>query len=337
MRIGLFCHPNERVMAALHRCLEEIHPGASRIFEFPVQGTPKVVIDEAGVYWDGTDVTGLDVAFVQGITYANPVTPADLGDIDWSVWQTDYIGERQRSSFIYSALCEMERRGVKVINPPPVLVQSFMKADLLEDLRQASFNVPQLMCTNDPEEARAFSQSQRVLWRPLTGRAGWQPFLDRQLEILISPGKPPVLLAETIEGSLVRAYVFDGHPLLFLEYLPPDVIPIERLELLRAIECPQLQPELERLAAAIGFRWAQVLFVLGEDRVWIYDVDVSPVLDWLPEVFQKELMLRLSEGLLGREHKRGALPPAEFCPRPMPFLRRMLWDLFSMEYRKYHN
>ncbi|MGH8580765.1 MAG: hypothetical protein ACREVK_11840 [Gammaproteobacteria bacterium] len=337
MRIGLFCHHDDRLTATLHRCLEEIHPGASRIFEFPVQGTPKVVIDRTGVYWDGTDVTGIDVAFVQGIAYACPVIPPNLEDIDWSVWRTDYIGEEQRSSFFYSALCEMERRGVKVINPFSALVQDFMKADLLEDFRQAGFNVPQMICTNDPEEAGAFSPSRTALWRPATGRAAWQPFRDKQREALVSPGKPPVLLAEPIEGTLIRAYALDGHPLLSLEYAPPDAVPVERLELFRAIECPQAHAELERLAAAAGFRWAQVLFVLREDRVWIYDVDASPVFDWLPEVFLKELTLSLAEGLLRREHKRGEFELGQFYPRPMPFLRRMLWDLFSMEYRKYHH
>ncbi len=323
--------------AALHRCLEATHPSASRIFELPVQGTPKVVIDETGVYWDNVDVTGLDVAFLQGISYENPVVPPELGDIDWSVWRADYIAEQERSSFIYSALCVMERKGVKLINPPAVLVQSFMKFDLLEDLRQAGFNVPQMICTNDPEDARAFSQGRTALWRPTTGRAAWQPFRDKQREALISARRPPVLLAEPIEGPLIRAYVFDGPTLLFLEYSPSDVVPVERLELFRAIECPQAHVELQRLAAAAGFRWAQVLFVLREDRVWIYDVDASPVFDWLPEVFHEQLISSLSKALLGREANLPKALLGEFYPRPMPFLRRMLWDLFTLEYRKYHN
>jgi len=337
MKIGLFCHPNERVTVTLHRCLEEMHPGTSQIFELPVQGTPKVAIDETGVYWDGTDVSELDVAFFQGIAYAYPIIPPNVGDVDWSLWQTDYIGEQQRSSFIYSAICEMERRGVNVINPFSMWVQDFMKADLLEDLRQGGFNVPEMICTNDPEDARAFGTNQTLLWRPITGRAAWQPFRDKQRETLISPQKPPVLLAEIIDGPLIRAYVFDGYPLLFLEYSPPDVVPLERLELFRAIECSQTHAEIERLAAAVDLRWAQVLFVLNEDRVWIYDVDANPVFDQLPEVFQKELLSGLTEGLLGRARKRGELQIGEFYPRPMPFLRRMLWDLFLIEHRKYRN
>lgn len=337
MKIGLFCHPNERVTVALHQCLEEIHPGTSQIFELPVQGTPKVAIDETGVYWDGTDVSGLDVAFFQGISYAYPIIPPDVGDIDWSLWQTDYIGEQQRSSFIYSALCEMERRGVKVINPFSVWVQDFMKVDLLEDLRQGGFNVPEMICTNDPEDARAFSQGRTILWRTTTGRAAWQHFRDKQREALISPQRPPVLLAELVDGPLIRAYAFAGYPLLFLEYALPDVMPLERLELFRAIECPQAHAEIKRLVATMGLRWVQVLFVLREDRLWIYDVDANPVFDQLPEVLQKELMSCLSEGLLGRMYKGGELQIGEFHPRPMPFLRRMLWDLFLIEHRKYRN
>lgn len=41
-----------------------------------------MAIDETGVYWDGTDVSGLDMAFFQGIAYVYPIIPPSVEDVD---------------------------------------------------------------------------------------------------------------------------------------------------------------------------------------------------------------------------------------------------------------
>lgn len=347
MRIGIFCEPYNQQAIELRQCINTLAPGSCEHFVFPSRGSPAVAIDETGVYWDDTNVTQLDIAYIHGFSYTYPVVPAPLGNVDWSVWQVDHVLEQQRFSFLLSAFKEMERHGVKLLNPPRVYVKNYTKTDLLEDLRQAGFPVPRLVCTNDMDTTQSFIQevdADKVVWRPATGRAAWQLFRDRQREYLVSPDRPPILLAEIIDGPLIRSYLIDQQPLLCLKRYSPiciadpetRVISAETLERFQAIECAGVYAELQRLASHLFLRWGHVSFVLREGRPWIYDVDPDPELEWLPEIFRKTLTEGLASRVLGMDAPApGNLltePPQE---RSTLFLRRMLYSLFEFEQRKY--
>ncbi len=340
MKIGIFSERNNQQAAELHQHIKKLAPGSCEHFVFPAMGSPAVAIDQSGVYWDGTNVAQLDIAYIHGFSYTYPVVPIPLGNVDWSVWQVDHVLEQQKFSFLLSAFSEMERNGAKLLNPPKVYLKDYAKADLLENLRQAGFSVPRLVCTNDMETTQGFMQEidpDKVIWRPTTGRAAWQLFRDRQREYLISPERPPILLAEIIEGPLIRSYLIDQQPLLCLKRYPPTcVINAETLERFQALECAEVYTELQRLASHLSLPWGQISFVLGEGRPWIYDVDPDPVLGCLPELFGKVLMEGLASSLLGKA-AQGSRKPLTDTPqeRPTLFLRRMLYPLFEFERRKY--
>lgn len=339
MKIGIFSEPHNRQATALKQRIDGLAPGTCRHFSLPAHGAPAVAVDETGVYWDDVNVAQLDKAYMHGFSYASPVVPEPLDDIDWSVWQTHHIALQQRTSFIYSAWAEMERRNVKLFNPLRTQVQGFMKFDLLEDLRQAGLRVPRMVCTNHMEAVQAFvTEVEHTLWRPATGRAAWQLFLDKQRDYLITPSKPPVFLAELIEGMLIRCYLLEGKPLLCLKRNGPVCFPLETLEIFEATECPAVYEELQRVAETIPMGWGQVLFILKDEQAWIYDVDTDPIYDWLPDLYQRRLTEGLAMGLLGMDLETGprsALPDMP-QPRPTLFLRRMLQILFAFEYKKYH-
>ncbi len=336
LKIGLFARTGDQQTSLLKGCIDRLDANACCHFTLPQNSTPGVALDETGVYWGETNVAELDCAYIHGFRYANPVIPRSLDDIDWTLWQTDYIAEQQKVSFLYSAFSEMERRGVRLFNSPAVHVQNFMKLDLLETLRQGGFQVPRLVCSNDRKAAEAFvTMITPVIWRPTTGRAAWQLCLDRQRENLISPDKPPILLAEVIEGPLIRAYLFDGKPLLCLKHNAPAPLPLERLEMFQAAEYPEVYEELQRLAELVGLRWVAVFFALREDRPWIYDIDPDPLFEGLPEVYQRRLTEGLARGLLGDDPRALGEWPDTPQLRPTPFLRRMLRILFEFESFKY--
>ncbi|MGI9303828.1 MAG: hypothetical protein ACR2RB_14180 [Gammaproteobacteria bacterium] len=337
MKIGLFSPLHDRHTGELQHGIESIAPGASRHFTIPEDGAPKVAVDRTGVFWDDVNVARLEIAYIHRFAYRNPVVPVPLDDIDWTLWQADYIAEQQRSSFIYSAFAEMERHGVTLINPPAVHIQNFMKADLLEDLREAGFKVPTLVCTNDLAVVNAFCADRKhVLWRPATGRAPWQLFGERQKELLISSRRPPILLSDVVAGPLVRAYLYDGEPLLCLQHSAPEVAPLETLEVFRGVELPQLSDELRRLAQTMSLGWAQIQFsVWNDEEIWVYDIDPDPLFDRLPDTIRQRLTHALAHRLAGKELATEALPE-EPHPRPMTFLRRMLRILFEIEYKRHH-
>lgn len=337
MKIGLFSQPHDSQTSALQDYINSIAPGVCQHFTVPVHGSPPVALDRSGVYWDSVNVAELDLAYVHGFSYANPVIPPSRDNLDWTVWQVDYISEQQKSSFMFSAFEEMERRGVRLFNPPRIHVQNFLKVDLLGELRGAGFQVPKMVCTNDREVVQAFGHDvEQPIWRPVTGRAAWQAFGDKQRELLVSTRATPILLAEIIDGPLIRSYLIDGQPLLCLQNSAPALTPLERLEVFQEFECSEVHGELRRLAEITGLRWGQVLFVLKDDQIWVYDVDADPIFDWLPEVYQRKLGEGLAQRFLGHDIATGTEVSDTAHLRPTPFLRRMLRILFELEYRKYH-
>ncbi|HUL13463.1 MAG TPA: hypothetical protein VLU73_15020 [Methylococcaceae bacterium] len=340
MKIGIFSERHDPQAERLHHQINQLAPGSCRHFALPKDdGSPAVALDETGVYWDDVNVAELDIAYLHGFSYTYPLAPDALGHIDWSVWQIDHLLEQQKSSFLLSAFTEMERHGVKLLNPAKVYLKNFAKAELLEGLRQAGFPVPRMVCTNDMETTQTFIQEVdgKVVWRPATGRAAWQLFRDKQREYLISTEKPPILLAEIIEGPLIRSYLIDGEPLLCLNRYPPAyILHAETLESFKAIECPEVYGELQRLAAHLSLHWGQISFVLREGCPWIYDVDVDPILGPMPDVFQERLIDGLARACLGIGQASEPLPDTPQARRTL-FLRRMLFPLFEFEHMKYSN
>lgn len=340
MKVGIFASAGNGQAQALRSCIDELGPGSARCFPYPTRSGPRVSIEERGVYWDDTDVGVLDTAYIHGFAYENPVLPRARADFDWSVWQDEHSARQQTYSFLHSAFEELARRGVKLVNPPRVHVKNFLKADLMEDLRAGGFKVPISICTNDLESAQLFcAESGAALWRPATGRASWQRFLEKQCRALMATHRPPVLLAQPIEGPLIRCYLLFYTPVLCLRReLPHRATGAERLEILQATDCSAVYATLGRLANRIGAPWLEVLFVLHDDEPWIYDVDTDPLLEWLPIPYRKWLIAGLARALMGEDPlgwdhsaEGGSLPQA----RPTLFCRQMLQPLFEMEATKY--
>jgi hypothetical protein len=287
--------------------------------------------------WNGVDLAKLDTAFLRGFQYCDPVLPSGNLDVDWSLWRFEYIGQQQKYTYLYSLFCELERRGVRMVNPPDAHLRLFMKPFALERLRQSGLNLPALVCTNSMDEARQFCASHaKVVWRPATGRAAWQLFLDRQREALISPRKPPVMLAEAIEGPLRLADLSEGQPLLLLKMSAPEMAGEETLEGFCETDCPEAAADLRLLAGTVKAPWLQAVFVLKDGKAWVYDLDADPLFEDLPSAHSARLAARLAERLLRREPASLPVTGApEAKERPTLFLRRMLEILFEFEQSKY--
>lgn len=110
----------------------------------------------------------------------------------------------------------------------------------------------------------------------------------------------------------------------------------EKLEQFSHMECDEINDELRGLASKTGIPWALVHFVLKEGRPCIYDVDVDPILNWLPAIYRKYLTEKLAHRLAGIKDKT-TFAEKENLPneRPTIFLRRMLQILFEFERSKY--
>jgi hypothetical protein len=296
-----------------------------------------VGMSERGILWDGLQLERFDRIVVSGFDFQDPLVPRAVASADWSVWQIDYIVDQQRWSFVASVLRDLQRRGVSLVNRWDALQFGFAKARLLAELKRAGFCVPPWLCSSEMGIVQRFcSEHARVVWRPCTGRAMWQLFLDKQREHLVGRGKPPVLLARHPGQGLARAFVCADEVLLALESSAPSQERFERMEEAWACDCGPLAGELVGAARAIGAHWAQLAYVERDGRPCIYDIDTDPRYGWLPGAFRDYLHGRLARKLLELP-----APPAEALPVPERgerdslFVRRMLVTLHELEATKY--
>ncbi len=334
---GVFAPAGDSQALELQRVVNDLRPGACALMEFPSDGgEPSVSLSREAVYWGDVDATKLKTGFVRAFQYSNPVVPQPLSDVDWSVWQYTYIGEQQKTSFLYSALSEIDRRGVSLFNPPGMYLDVSMKVDLLERVRSGGVRVATMLCTNDLVEARAFAESrEHILWRPATGRAAWQLCMERQLQALLDCRKPPVILADIEPGLFLRCYVLDGEPVLCLKFVNPMQVPLECLEVFQAVEEGGYFAELRKCIKLSGLKWGAIHCAVEDDRLAVYDIDADPVLSYLPVEVQNYLNTCIAYSLLALELPTSLTIPEGPLPRALPFLRRMLTALFEVERSKY--
>jgi len=341
MKLGLFSLSSDKQSRQLVKALNAASPGSTIFFDLSLDDPERSAMDASRLEWNGVDLTTLDAAFLHGFSYLDPVIPSGDLDLDWSVWREDYIALQMKYTYLYSLFSELERRGVKVINSPQMHLRAFMKPLLLEQLRAAGLNIAATITTNGIDAAKAFcAKAPKVVWRPCTGRASYQLFLDKQREALISTKKPPVLLAELKEGPLVRGYFYDGKPVLFLERYVPDNKYEETLEQFFEVPCADLREQVALAAHTLGFPWLQMLFIPVDGKAFIYDVDTDPLWESLPTNWQHQLTALLAAKLLGQDAGYEAPLTVASGPdcvkqRPTIFLRRMLQILFEFEQSKY--
>ncbi len=323
----------------LYRLMCELAPNDVVRLNADVDGKTPVVMDHNGIFWGGMPLHESRGVYVDGWTYENPVRPSVVcgtGKADYSLWQCRHVLDQQRWSFLYSILTRLVALGVPVVNPPALHLEAFMRTVLMERLRRCGFRVPSLITTNDGESAGAFAERYgRVVWRTVTGSCAWQLFTDRQLRHLCTPFRPPVLLAQVVEGPVLRAWMVGYQPVLIVESAPPACRPIERFEVFRSVDYEH-KDSMVRLSKVLDSGFVEIFFVAGESGPVIYDVNPAPCLDALPQEYVSYLNTYLAHYILGLSPV-DTPPPSGILERPMPFLRRMLNMQFEIESTKYRD
>lgn len=301
---------------------------------------PRLTIDGVHLSWDGPDLTGLAALVVHGLHYEEPILPPAAPVVDWALWQSRHIVAQQHRSALFSLLMRLEDGGLPLFNGASGLMAAFCRDHLLRALKLDGVPVVPLLCTNDPAAAqRLRAQHGDLVWRPTTGRAGWQRFGPRQEAHLLDGGRPPVLLAPIVPGPLRSILVFDGVPLVALEAEAPAWADRERFERFRcvsvdAVLSDSVQARLTQAAARLGIRWFSAAFVAGADGPVLYDLEAAPAIDDLPERLVAAVAERLAAALAGVAHP-APLDGDAIYERETLFLTRMLQIQFEMEATKH--
>jgi hypothetical protein len=339
MKIGVLTGSGSKEASELVASIEHMSGRSCPVFEFSDPAQVTVEMDQECVIWNGCRLDEFEKLVVIGFDYQDPLIPRAVASADWSVWQVDYVVDQQHYSFVSSVLRDLERRGVFMVNTWDALKYCFSKARLLSVLQGNQFLVPQWLCSNDMSSVQNFcAEEKNVVWRPNTGRAAWQLFLEKQRLYCVEPSKPPVLIAAHPGNQLQRAFVFGGELLLALHCAAPHVADFEYMEEVWCCDSSAVAGELVAAVASIGATWAQVLYTENDGRPCIYDIDVDPKYGWLPLEFRRYLNQRLAQQLLG-------LPASVVEPlssnaraeRDSLFVRRMLVTLHELEASKYRS
>lgn len=338
MKVGIFSYPGDEQAQAVLKRANEVKQDSVCWFDLSLPKSQSYAIDKEKLLWNGVDVSQLSSAYIHGYQYQFPVMPRFYSDLDFSMWQTSHIADQQKYSFLASAFQEMERRGVRLNNTYRTSLLAYKWYDMLEAIRQAGFNVPGLLYTNDMEEALAFCEGfPDAVWRPGNGRATWQLFSERREKAPLEPAEPPVILAETKPGLLLRAFIVGGKPVLYLGMRSPHSINgKESLEMFWQRDEKQLNEVFTALSEALGVPFMKVTFVLDDKTPWIYDVDMDPAFHQYPEEISDYLVKALALNLID---EKATIPEfnraEETMERPNIFSRGQLCILFNMEsYRR---
>ena len=337
MQLAIVTRQGDRFAKALAACVEALG-GRVLILDHALDGNDTFAIDGSGVYWRDVAISTFDFVLVRGQHYQYPVVPRVDDEVDFSLWQTDYLAQQQRYSALSSALCELERRGVCVFNPLPALQADFVKPASLAALSAAGFATPDWLLSNDPRQVETFiarqgAQHKKIRWRPANGRGAWQRFERRQYDDLVAASKPPILLAGGTGDELLRCYVYRGRELLSLKVEGPTFVGLERLEQFSPVSCPLSATELERICTRIGANWLQLTFIGSLEGFRLYDFDTDPRPEELPAQWFDHLTQNLGRALSAKPIT--LLTSGQAIERKPLFLRRMLQMLFEMEASKY--
>jgi hypothetical protein len=309
---------------------------AHRFSVDPTAAEPAAV-DGAAVSWGGVRLDRASAVFITGFRYEDPVLPPVAGvEADWSLWQARHVLRQQGYSFCWSFFSRLEAAGVKLYNPPSVLLNLFCRQRPLDMLRAAGLPAVATTVTNDPAAAEAVQGRGGVtVWRPATGRAAWQVFRDKQRRHLVAADKPPVMLVTAAPGPVLRVYVVNGAVALVLIAAPPAHEGVERFEVFKSLD-PASVPGVAVVSAAaekLGLNWGVFTVVAGENGVTIFDVDPDPVIADLPVALREHLTEALACGLSGAPLPPPPTDTAE--QRETLLLRRMLTIQFEMEATKH--
>ena len=351
MNTGVFCNRDDTVARGIAERIEQISPGACRIFDINPDSST-IALHGDRIFWSGVDLSKLRTAWVSGLPYMDPVIPPIAEDVDWSLWRYDHLVAQQRWSAMESTLQELERRGVRLINPRRAALRRYLCAQHLLSLSRNGCAIPDLLVSNDMTQVEEFCRHHEwVLWRPVTGRGAWQRFTERQRLHLVGPDKPPILLAEGQPADLLIAWVFDDEPLLCLGLERPaqrevdalgrkedfgELARLETLETVTVLDGKSLESGLRRAAIATGWPWVQLTFTVTGGTLRVYEADPDPMFEWLPAVLKTWLIEACACKLLGHEPDLATRPAVGTrLERPALFLRRMLQIQFDMERSKY--
>lgn len=330
--------PRDAVFAGrLAQRLADLNGAPPSRFAVDPRGDAPAAVDGTTLTWGDVRLDQARAVYLGGFRYEDPVLPPASLEADWSFWQSRHVLRQQSYSFMWSLLSRVEAAGVRLYNPPSAHLNLFCRQRPLDLLRAAGLPAVQTTLTNDPAVAEATqARSDVTIWRPVNGRAAWQPFRDKQRRHLVGNDRPPVLLASAGPGALVRLYVVNGEIALALTAAAPAREASERFEVLLGVDpatLPGAADVAKRATEALNLNWGVLSVLVHDDGVTVYDVDPDPAADDLPPNVQAHLADALACGMTGRPPP--APPAALREPRETLMLRRMLVIQFEMEATKY--
>ena len=85
MKLGLFANAGDAQTLQLGSALNSRSAGCATLFDLALEPPDRSSMSAAELTWNGVDLTGLDIAFLRGFGYCDPVIPSGSLDLDWGL------------------------------------------------------------------------------------------------------------------------------------------------------------------------------------------------------------------------------------------------------------
>lgn len=125
-------------------------------------------------------------------------------------WRRTLLKYRERNTMLEAILYRWEALGVPIYNAPSTS-RNITKPFQMALLARAGLPVPRTVWTNDPAEVTAFTKSDTMIYKPVSGGASTRKLMpgDLTTERLSKLAAAPVTFQEFLPGEDIRVYVLD--------------------------------------------------------------------------------------------------------------------------------
>lgn len=258
-------------------------------------------------FYEGQALGEIRVCYLRSIHLSFPtVDPGFFSERNFSIWQEQYIAERERHSLITSILRNLQSEGCLMINPVESFDLHFLKLHQLHRLQKAGVEIPASLGTCDPEALEPFAaRYPSVICKPLGGGAMVRRLqeADHTPEMRARLKDCPFLFQEEILGREFRAYLLEGEPLQAFE-LPTEGV-VDAREAIERVKPASLPPEVWdvclRAARALGLIFTAVdLRITAEGRIVVFECNPTPAVGFFEDALQGVINPRLADFLLSK-------------------------------------
>ncbi len=295
----------------------------------------KLSISGDRVSYGNLNFTQEDIFYFHGFKNEFPFIPRVNYQSDGFSFAFDYIVAQQQKSHLYSFLVALSR-SYQTVNSFWDKLEYETKPDFYDKLQNSFLKIPDYCQTNSFElfKKSSLAEKDTLLWSQVAIGSPFSKISSKNYQELFTNKQAiPLLIMESLKGTKVRVWFYKETPLLAALVTPPSMkagqINLEKYKYITQLDF--LNPLAKELEQKLELDFYAVTGIVdGKEEFWLEDLEIDPVLNYLPENARIYLYSLLLEKMTGKDLGREPFAVAEE-ERQTVFIERMLQPLFEIK------